>query len=159
VVGVAAPRAAPHHLHAVAGLDVLGGAGRRVEVLEELAERHAQRPRQARQRVEAGRRLAGLDLRQHAAADRRLLRQLGDGQPQAGAMRAQRRAEVALERAAAAYAGRDHPGIQSVPASGRRAIAAASSVSATRSSRSRWCTSDLPQARASVTVSSNIVFT
>src|SRR5262249_26364389 len=41
------------------------------------------------------------------------------------------------------------PGIQSVPASGTLAIAAASMVSATRSSGSRWWTLDLPQARAS----------
>src|SRR5258706_11198975 len=40
------------------------------------------------------------------------------------------------------------PGIQSVPASGTFAIAAASTVSATRSSGSRWWTSDLPHARA-----------
>src|SRR6476660_7312953 len=52
-----------------------------------------------------------------------------------------------------------HPGIQLVPASGIRAIAAASSVSATRSSRSRWCTFDLPQARAIVVSSMFIVFT
>ena len=49
------------------------------------------------------------------------------------------------------------PGIQLVPASGTRAIAAASTVSATRSSGSRLCTCDLPQARASVCVSSVIV--
>jgi hypothetical protein len=42
------------------------------------------------------------------------------------------------------------PGIQFVPARGTRAIAAASTVSATRSSGSRLCTWDLPQARASV---------
>ena len=46
------------------------------------------------------------------------------------------------------------PGIQSVPASGTRAIAAASTVSATRSSGSRLWTCDFPQARASVCVSS-----
>ena len=46
------------------------------------------------------------------------------------------------------------PGIQLVPASGTRAIAAASTVSATRSSGSRLCTCDLPHARASVWVSS-----
>ena len=46
------------------------------------------------------------------------------------------------------------PGIQLVPASGTRAIAAASTVSATRSSGSRLWTCDLPQARASVCVSS-----
>src|SRR5438045_8540582 len=45
------------------------------------------------------------------------------------------------------------PGIQFVPASGTPAIAAASTVRATRSSRSRWCTFDLPQARASVAIS------
>src|SRR5205085_8371377 len=45
------------------------------------------------------------------------------------------------------------PGIQEVPASGTRAIAAASTVSATRSSGSRFCTRDLPQARARVCVS------
>ena len=45
------------------------------------------------------------------------------------------------------------PGIQLVPASGTRAIAAASTVSATRSSGSRLWTWDLPQARASVCVS------
>lgn len=49
------------------------------------------------------------------------------------------------------------PGIQLVPASGTRAIAAASIVSATRSSGSRLCTCDLPQARASVWVSSTKV--
>ena len=48
----------------------------------------------------------------------------------------------------------DQPGIQFVPASGTRAIAAASIVSATRSSGSRLWTCDLPQARASVCVSS-----
>ena len=42
------------------------------------------------------------------------------------------------------------PGIQLVPASGTRAIAAASIVSATRSSGSRLWTCDLPQARAIV---------
>ncbi len=46
------------------------------------------------------------------------------------------------------------PGIQLVPASGTRAIAAASTVSATRSSGSRLWTCDLPQARASVCASS-----
>ena len=46
------------------------------------------------------------------------------------------------------------PGIQFVPASGTRAIAAASMVSATRSSGSRLCTCDLPHARASVCASS-----
>ena len=46
------------------------------------------------------------------------------------------------------------PGIQLVPASGTRAIAAASTVSATRSSGSRLWTCDLPHARASVCVSS-----
>ena len=46
------------------------------------------------------------------------------------------------------------PGIQSVPASGTFAIAAASTVSATRSSGSRFRTCDFPQARASVCVSS-----
>ena len=46
------------------------------------------------------------------------------------------------------------PGIQSVPASGTRAIAAASTVRATRSSGSRLWTCDFPQARASVCVSS-----
>ena len=51
----------------------------------------------------------------------------------------------------------DQPGIQLVPASGTRAIAAASTVSATRSSGSRLCTCDLPHARASVWVSSVIV--
>lgn len=45
------------------------------------------------------------------------------------------------------------PGIHDVPASGTRAIAAASTVSATRSSGSRWWTSALPQARASMVVS------
>ena len=49
------------------------------------------------------------------------------------------------------------PGTQLVPASGTRAIAAASTVSATRSSGSRLCTCDLPHARASVCVSSVIV--
>src|SRR5262245_42550716 len=42
------------------------------------------------------------------------------------------------------------PGIQSVPASGTLAIAAASIVTATRSSGSRWHTWDFPQARAIV---------
>ena len=42
------------------------------------------------------------------------------------------------------------PGIQLVPANGKRAIAAASTVRATRSSRSKWCTFCLPQARAIV---------
>ena len=46
------------------------------------------------------------------------------------------------------------PGIQSVPASGTCAIAAASTVSATRSSGSRLCRCDLPHARASVCASS-----
>src|SRR5918994_6410662 len=46
------------------------------------------------------------------------------------------------------------PGIQSVPASGTLAIAAASTVSATRSSGSRLWTCDFPHARASVCVSS-----
>ena len=50
------------------------------------------------------------------------------------------------------------PGIQFVPASGTPAIAAASTVSATRSSRSRWWTSCLPQARAMVETSIAIVF-
>ena len=45
------------------------------------------------------------------------------------------------------------PGIQLVPASGTFAIAAASTVSATKSSGSRWCTFDLPQARANVVTS------
>ena len=45
------------------------------------------------------------------------------------------------------------PGIQSVPASGTLAMAAASMVSAARSSGSRLCTSDLPQARASMVTS------
>ena len=49
------------------------------------------------------------------------------------------------------------PGTQVVPANGTRAIAAASSVSATRSSGSRLCTCDLPQPRASVWASSTIV--
>src|SRR5207248_5539471 len=47
----------------------------------------------------------------------------------------------------------DRPGIQLVPASGTPAIAAASTVRATKSSRSRWWTFDLPQARARVAVS------
>ena len=42
------------------------------------------------------------------------------------------------------------PGIQPVPARGTPAIAAASMVRATRSSRSRLWTSDLPHARARV---------
>ena len=42
------------------------------------------------------------------------------------------------------------PGIQLVPASGTRAIAEASIVSATRSSGSRLWTCDFPHARASV---------
>ena len=46
------------------------------------------------------------------------------------------------------------PGIQFVPASGTRAMAAASTVSATRSSGSRLCTWLLPQARAMVCASS-----
>src|SRR4029079_11132101 len=45
------------------------------------------------------------------------------------------------------------PGIHSVPASGTFAIAAASTVSATRSSGSRLWTWDLPHARASVCAS------
>ena len=48
---------------------------------------------------------------------------------------------------------RGAPGIQSVPASGTLAIAADSMVSAARSSGSRLCTSDLPQARASMVTS------
>jgi hypothetical protein len=59
------------------------------------------------------------------------------------------------EQDGAAEAG-DHgrvPGIQSVPASGTLAMAAASIVSAARSSGSRLCTSDLPQARASMATS------
>src|SRR5262249_34107561 len=50
----------------------------------------------------------------------------------------------------------DRPGTQSVPASGILAIAAASTVSATRSSGSRLCTCDLPQARAIVWAPSTI---
>lgn len=50
------------------------------------------------------------------------------------------------------------PGTQLVPASGRRAIAAASTVNATRSSRSRWCTFCFPQARAMVVSSMLSVF-
>src|SRR5262249_49345637 len=46
------------------------------------------------------------------------------------------------------------PGIQLVPANGTRAIAAASIVSATRSSGSRLWTWDLPHARARVWASS-----
>ena len=49
---------------------------------------------------------------------------------------------------------RSRLGIQPVPASGTRAIAAASIVSATRSSGSRLRTWDLPQARARVWASS-----
>ena len=49
--------------------------------------------------------------------------------------------------------GTHRPGIQSVPASGTRAIAAASIVTATRSSGSRWHTCALPQARAIVCAS------
>ena len=49
------------------------------------------------------------------------------------------------------------PGTQLVPASGTRAIAAASSVSATRSSGSRLCRCDLPHPRASVWASRVIV--
>jgi hypothetical protein len=49
------------------------------------------------------------------------------------------------------------PGIQFVPASGTRAMAAASTVSATRSSGSRFWTWDLPHARASVWVSRTMV--
>ena len=49
------------------------------------------------------------------------------------------------------------PGIQSVPASGTPAMAAASTVSAARSSGSRFKTCDLPQARAKVWVSSTSV--
>jgi formyltetrahydrofolate deformylase len=49
------------------------------------------------------------------------------------------------------------PGTHVVPASGTRAIALASNVSATRSSGSRLCRCDLPQARASVCASSTIV--
>ena len=45
------------------------------------------------------------------------------------------------------------PGIQSVPARGTLAMAAASTVRAARSSGSRWWTSDLPQARASAVTS------
>src|SRR5207253_2123099 len=74
-------------------------------------------------------------------------------------------APVAWERelvdvAQAAVGARDEeaqtPGIHSVPASGTRAIAAASIVRATRSSGSRLWTCDLPQARASVCASSVI---
>ena len=50
------------------------------------------------------------------------------------------------------------PGIQLVPAKGKRAIAAASTVRATRSSRSRWCTFCFPQARAIVVNSMLSVF-
>lgn len=46
------------------------------------------------------------------------------------------------------------PGIQFVPASGTRAIAAASTFNATRSSESRLCKCDLPHARAMVCASS-----
>ena len=46
------------------------------------------------------------------------------------------------------------PGTQAVPANGTRAMAAASTVSATRSSGSRLCRCDLPQARAMVCASS-----
>src|SRR5262245_54995598 len=46
---------------------------------------------------------------------------------------------------AESYKPRSQPGIQAVPASGSRAIAAASIVNATRSSRSRLWTLDLPQ--------------
>ncbi len=49
------------------------------------------------------------------------------------------------------------PGTQLVPARGTRAIAAASTVSATRSSGSRLWTWDLPHARAIVCVSSTNV--
>ncbi len=49
------------------------------------------------------------------------------------------------------------PGIQLVPASGTRAIAAASIVNATRSSGSRLCRWDFPHARASVCASSTSV--
>ena len=49
------------------------------------------------------------------------------------------------------------PGIQLVPASGTRAIAAASTLSATRSSGSRLWRCDFPHARASVCASSVIV--
>src|ERR1700730_16453144 len=49
------------------------------------------------------------------------------------------------------------PGIQSVPARGTWAMAAASTVSATRSSGSRLWTLDLPQARASAAISMAIV--
>src|SRR5262249_59786536 len=48
----------------------------------------------------------------------------------------------------------DRPGTQSVPASGILAMAAASTVRATRSSGSRLCTCDLPHARAIVCASS-----
>lgn len=57
----------------------------------------------------------------------------------------------AIERAAAQS--RRRPGIQSVPARGTPAMAAASVVRATRSSGSRFSTCDLPQARARVCAS------
>src|ERR1700690_2213692 len=50
------------------------------------------------------------------------------------------------------------PGIHDVPASGTLAMAAASTVSATKSSFSKWCTSCLPQARAMVVSSIFTVF-
>ena len=50
------------------------------------------------------------------------------------------------------------PGIQFVPASGTCAMAAASTVKDTKSSGSRLCTWDFPQARAMVCASSVITF-
>ena len=51
-----------------------------VVVAEQMRQRYAERLRDARQRVQAGRRLAVLDLGQHAAADAGLRRDVGDGQ-------------------------------------------------------------------------------
>ena len=82
------------------------------------------------------------------------------GQPELdqGAGRAETR-HAATDDHDLGRAGRTHgpqegqPGIQPVPAKGTRAMAAASTVSAARSSGSRWCTLDFPQARASAVTS------
>ena len=75
-----------------------------------------------------------------------------------GARRAESR-HAATDHHDVGRAGRSHgdevgqPGIQLVPARGILAMAAASTVSAARSSGSRWCTEDLPQARVSAVTS------
>jgi hypothetical protein len=109
-----------------------------------------------RLRRPTGRRAAWIGPRRLAGASERTVR--GTSKALAGRRGPLRSAGCGAAVVPPRRAPAQRPGIQFVPASGTPAIAAASTVSATRSSRSRWCTFCLPQARASVLTSIAIVF-